>query len=199
MVDKALKDLVRINRWFGGHRVLRALLREHVKAGEKFSFLDVGAASGDMGRAVRQWYPEAWVVSLDRKTLHLNGAPEPRAAADALRLPIVPGGVDIVSCSLFLHHFNSGQAVELLRSFGAVARRAVLVIDLERHPMAYYFLPSTKWLFRWSDMVVHDGKISVEAAWKPHELKRLATEAGLPRARVRRHAPWFRLSLSASL
>jgi hypothetical protein len=199
IVEKTLKDLGRINRWLGGHRVLQTLLPEHVKPGEKFSLLDVGAASGDMGRAVRERYPEACVISLDRKALHLKRASQPRAAADGLRLPFAPGSVDIVFCSLFLHHFDSRQAVDLLRGFGTIARRAVLVIDLERHPIAYYFIPATKWFFRWSDLVVHDGMISVEAAWKLGELKRLALEAGLPRVRVRRHAPWFRLSLSASL
>ena len=198
-VEEALKDLERINHWFGGHQVLLSLLREHVKTGERFSFLDVGAASGDLGTVVRRWYPEACVVSLDRKALHLKRAEGPRVAADAFRLPFSPGSIDIVFCSLFLHHFSSPQAVELLRGFRAVARRALLVIDLERHPLAYYFIPCTRSLFRWSELVVHDGKISVEAAWKPAELRRLAREAGLPGARVRRHVPWFRLSLSAGI
>jgi SAM-dependent methyltransferase len=199
VVEATLKDLVRINQWFGGHQVLRTLLREQVEHGERFSFLDVGAASGDMGRAVRKWYPDAHVISLDRKALHLKSAPKPRLAADAFQLPFSPGSVDIVFCSLFLHHFNSRQAVELLCGFKAVAKRALLVIDLERHPLAYYFIPSTKWLLNWSELVVQDGMISVEAAWKPSELKRLAVEAGLSGARVRRHMPWFRLSLSAAL
>jgi ubiquinone/menaquinone biosynthesis C-methylase UbiE len=199
IVERMLADLDRINRWFGGHQILQTLLREQVKPGESFSFLDVGAASGDMGRAVLEKYPEARVISMDRKLLHLKRAPESRIAADALQLPVSPGSIDIVFCSLFLHHFNSREAVELMRGFKAVARRAVLVIDLERHPVPYYFLPSTRWLFEWSDPFVHDGKISVEAAWKPDELEYVARDAGLSGVRVRRHAPWFRLSLSASL
>jgi 2-polyprenyl-3-methyl-5-hydroxy-6-metoxy-1,4-benzoquinol methylase len=194
-----LKDLVRINRWFGGHRIIQSLLPEFVDGHAAFTVLDVGAASGDMGRAIRSAYPNARIISLDRKTLHLSAAAAPRVAADAFQLPFPSQGVDIVFCSLFLHHFDNSQAVALLRHFAGIARRAVIVIDLERHPLAYYFLPATRWLFRWGELVLNDGKISVEAAWKPAELQRLAQEAGLLRARVRRHLPWFRLSLTAAV
>jgi hypothetical protein len=198
LVLENLADLVRINRWFGGHRVVRSLLKGFVRENEAFSLLDVGAASGDMGSAIRSTYPRSRVISLDRKALHLARAAAPRLAADAFHLPVAPRSIDIVFCSLFLHHFDRSECVHLLRGFASAARRALIVIDLERHPFAYYFMPATKWLFRWGDLAVHDGKISVEAAWKIHELATLARDAGLARASIRRHLPWFRLSLTAA-
>ncbi|MFN3323155.1 MAG: methyltransferase domain-containing protein [Bryobacteraceae bacterium] len=192
-----LRDLVRINRWLGGHRVLGWMLRRFVHPGERFTVLDIGAASGDMGRSIRREYPGATVISLDRRTLHLEAADPPRLAADAFRLPFRPASVDFVFCSLFLHHFPDRQIVELLAAFHSIARRALLVIDLERHPIPYYFLPATAWLFRWGRLAVHDGQISVEAAFRPEELLGLARRAGLADVSVRRHRPWFRLSLMA--
>ncbi len=47
----SLRDLVRINRLFGGHRIARALFRGMEPPTAPFTILDVGAASGDMGRA----------------------------------------------------------------------------------------------------------------------------------------------------
>jgi hypothetical protein len=87
--------------------------------------------------------------------------------------------------------------VDLFRSFRCLARRAVLAIDLERGPLAYHFLPSSRWLFGWHDITISDGQISVAAALKKDELLALAMRAGLEGARVRVHRPWSRLSLVA--
>jgi SAM-dependent methyltransferase len=196
-VREILKDLARLNRYFGGYRVLRNILREFVGAGDSFSLLDVGAASGDSGAAIRRSFPRAAVVSLDRQFSHLGGAAQPKLAGDAFHLPFRPASFDFVFCSLFLHHFSNDEIVELLRSFGRVARRAVLAIDLDRGPFAFRFLPATTWLFGWNHIFVHDGKISVQAAFKKEELLGLARCAGLADARVAIHRPWARLSLVA--
>jgi phosphotransacetylase len=45
-------------------------------------------------------------------------------------------------------------------------------------------------LFQWHAITLHDGPISVDAAFTKAELQTLA-----PHARVESHVPWFRLSL----
>jgi SAM-dependent methyltransferase len=194
----SLADLTRINRQWGGHSTLRKLLRSVVDE-EPFSLLDIGAASGDMGNCVRAWYPQASVTSLDRLESHLANCTGPRIAGDAFGLPLRPKSFDYVFCSLFLHHFTNAEIVKLLRDFGEVARRAVLVIDLERNPIAYYFLPMTRWLFGWDPVTVNDGAISVEAAFKPQELEALAREAGLTPGIARVYRPAFRIALAAAV
>ncbi|MDX2152915.1 MAG: methyltransferase domain-containing protein [Bryobacteraceae bacterium] len=191
-----LDDLRKINRWFGGHRVVRSLVGEAAAGAQTFSLLDVGAASGDTAAVVKRRYPRASVVSADIRPLHLESAPHPKLAADAFALPFQPRTFDFVLCSLFLHHFDDDTIVSLLAAFAATARRAVLVSDLERHPLAYYFLPATRSILRWNELTVRDGAVSVQAGFRPLELERLARAAGL-HPRVRRHRPWFRLSLIA--
>jgi 2-polyprenyl-3-methyl-5-hydroxy-6-metoxy-1,4-benzoquinol methylase len=192
-----LQELVAINRYLGGHRILLDRLAEVVDSGEAFTFLDVGAASGDMTRAAQRRYPRLNAINLDCRALHLETSPGDRVVADAFHLPFADRSVDIVHCSLFLHHFPDGDVERLLRGMWRVARRALIVQDLERNPLAYYFIPATRWLFRWSDLVAHDGPISVEAAFKAGELAALAQAAGITGARVRRHRPAFRISLLA--
>jgi SAM-dependent methyltransferase len=189
-----LRDLARINRWFGGHRVVVRTLKTLIEPGQRFSILDVGAASGDMGRVIRHRFPGATVVSLDYRASHLRLGQGPRVAADAFQLPFLPKTFDFVLCSLFLHHFSDSQAAELIATLRHIARRALIVLDLERHPLPYYFLPATRHLLRWSPMTVHDGVISVAAAFRPQEIRALAQAAGGATAQVRRHLPWFRLS-----
>ena len=89
----------------------------------------------------------------------------------------------------------SSDVIELLRAFGALARRGVLAVDLERGPGAYYFIPASRWLFHWNRLTLHDGPASVEAGFKKHELESLARRAGFTTVSVRRHRPWARLSL----
>jgi len=193
----SLQDLVRINRRWGGHATLKRMLKDSVRPEEAFSFLDIGAASGDMGARVRQWYPGARVTSLDYVASHLAGAASPKIVGDAFHLPFRPTSFDFVFCSLFLHHFNGDEVVKLLRSFGEVARRAVLVIDLERHPVAYYFIAWSRPLFGWDPVTVHDGAISVEAAFLPRELEDLARRAGLLNPRAKAFKPAFRIAMAA--
>jgi SAM-dependent methyltransferase len=192
-----LADLVRINHNFGGHSTIRKILAEVVPNGDEFTLLDVGAASGDTARLLQGLYPRASVISLDHSLVNLEGAPPPKLIADAFALPVSPGSFDYVLCSLFLHHFNNEQVVGLLRSFYRVARRALLVCDLERHIVSYCFLPITKWFFGWERITLHDGPVSVRAGFRSKELLDLSKQAGLRHARVLVHRPAFRLSLIA--
>ena len=175
---RSLADIAWLNRWMGGHMVIRKMLSETVKPCEAFSLLDVGAASGDSGRGILKSFPGA-----------------PRVVGDAFALPFTDGGFDYVFSSLFLHHFSEAEAVTLLREFGRVAKRGVMVCDVERHWLALWFLPLTRWLFRWHWVTMHDGPVSVRSAFTAGELAGLGREAGLKDLAVRRHRPAFRLTM----
>jgi len=148
-----------------------------------------------MGTCIRSRFRNATVVSLDHRSLHLRNAQRPRVVADAFELPFLPNAFDFVLCSSVLHHFPDPQVIELIAELRRVARRALIVLDLERHQLAYDFLPLTKNLFAWSALTVHDGPVSVAAGFRPTELAQLARAAGVNGAAVRRHWPWFRISL----
>ncbi len=191
-----LADLVRINRQFGGHSVLRKTLRQIAHLPPVPTFLDVGAASGDSGRVIRELFPRAAITSLDYNATNLEQAPCPKLIADAFHLPFAPASFDYVLCSLFLHHFQNAEVTELLRAFYAVAKRGLVVCDLERHILPYLFLPATRHLFRWNKITVHDGLKSVRAAFRAQELLRLAEAAGI-KASVLTYRPAFRLAMVA--
>lgn len=193
-----LADLRRINRWLGGHAVLRSRLRTWYKPTDAFRMLDIGAASGDIGNVVRAAFPNATVFSLDHQLRNLRHAAHPKLAADAFSLPLAAASFDVVACSLFLHHFTDADVVRLLKEMRRVSRAHLLAIDLQRNIVARNFLPATRWLFGWHDITLHDGPVSVEAAFHRSELQQLAEAAGLPGIEVRPHYPWFRLSLTAS-
>ncbi len=106
---------------------------------------------------------------------------------DALRDPL-PAGYDAIICSLFLHHLSTEQVGGLLREMGRKTR-LLIADDLVRcrhgHLAAWL---GTRVLSR-SPIVHTDGPRSVDAAFTPAELARLAEDAGLRRPRVERHYP----------
>ena len=191
-VAQALADLRRYNRWLGGRRVLLNLLATEGLG--RFSMLDVGAASGDLSEAVTRHFGGARVVLLDRNWGHLPGR---GVAALAEALPFPDGSFDFVSASLLLHHFRDPDVVRLLGEFGRVARRAVLINDLERHWLPLAFVWASAPVFARGRVTRSDAPASVRQAFRPEELHKLAQRAGFQHVTVRRHRPWFRLSLVA--
>jgi len=192
-----LADLVRINQRFGGHSVLREVLARVAKQSDEFTLLDVGAASGDSARLVREVYASASVTSLDNNATNLAAAPDPKAIADAFALPFGADSFDFVLASLFLHHFSDERVTELLGSLYRVARKALLICDLERRVLPYCFLPATKPFLGWNRITVHDGMVSVRAGFQAGELLALVRDAGIRNAEVETHRPAFRISVVA--
>jgi hypothetical protein len=136
-------------------------------------------------------------MNLDCNEVNLSGAPHPKILGDALRMPVRDHCVDFVSCSLFLHHFSDEQVIELLRTLYKIAKRAVLISDLERNFVSYCFLPMTGPFLGWRPITIHDGMISVRASFKAGELAELARRAGIDGVRVKTHRPAFRISMIA--
>ncbi|MBM3786275.1 MAG: class I SAM-dependent methyltransferase [Acidobacteria bacterium] len=189
-----LRDLAWINRWLGGNWVLARRLAKYLRRKPDALVLDAGAANGATVKWLQSRFPSARFVTLDASLQLLRQGAGARVAADVERWPIAPRSVDIVICSLFLHHLEDGAVCRALENFERSARMAVVAVDLQRHPVARGFLPATRWLLGWNRITLHDGPVSVDAAFTASELRRL-----VPRATVRTHFPWFRLSLEIDL
>ncbi len=199
-VARSLADLRRMNRWLGGRGVVAGLLRAESKRDGTvdFTLLDVGAGSGDATLAVARRFPRARVVLSDRKAEHLPRDGRHRLAAVAERLPFADGTFDYVCASLLIHQLPDADALAALREFGRVARRAVLISDLERHWLPRWFLRASAPVFARSYITRHDIEASFLQAFRPGELRDLARRAGFARVVVRRRAPWFRLAMVAA-
>jgi ubiquinone/menaquinone biosynthesis C-methylase UbiE len=209
-VARNLADLRRINRLLGGTRVvLKALAADIDRGGQRdISLLDVGTGSADIPATVLDWCKargvSAQVAALDlsERNLRIAGArlgisPEINLLrADALQLPFARRSFDYVTASLFLHHFRDDDVARLLADFARVARRAVIVNDLVRNLVPYYFMKITGPLLATSFLTRSDGPVSVLRGFTAEDFHRLAAAAGLRRFRVERVFP-YRLSLVA--
>jgi ubiquinone/menaquinone biosynthesis C-methylase UbiE len=212
--EGCIVGLQRVNRWLGDAKALRrSLLDEVQRSGvSRFSVLDVGAGSGELLRVIAGWArineKQGELVGLElnaRSASAISGVkggsrafPEINALrGDALCLPFADRAFDYAMCSLFTHHFKDEQVVEILRELGRVTRQRIFVIDLHRHPLAYYFYSTVGHLFLRNRLIREDGALSILRSFKPDELFRLAQSAGLEGAQVERHFP-YRLVLASS-
>ncbi len=209
--EGCIAELRRVNQWLGDARALRhTLFREIEKnAVQSFSLLDVGAGSGELLRVTAGWtrktkrrVREVGLELNERATRAIIGESEEfkeiRAVrGDALHLPFADKQFDYVICSLFTHHFVERQIIEILREMSRVARRKLFVIDLNRHPVAYFFYTTIGKLFLHNRLIREDGALSILRGFKSKELLSLAEFAGLENVSVTSHFP-YRLVLTAT-
>lgn len=209
-LGRALDDIAAVNRWLGGRRALLRHLQELLPRDGRATILDAGTGSGDLPRAILDWAErhgrDVHIIAADLHGRTLEIARE-RAGdlerlvfeqADATRLPHPDGAVDIALLSMTLHHLEREDQITALFELARVARRGVLVGELERSWPAYLgarALAATVW--RTSPITRHDGPLSIRRAFTPAELLELAAEAGLHDVTVHRH-PFFRLVLRSS-
>ncbi len=209
--EGCIVELQRVNQWLGDAKALRSSLLNEIErsSASTFSVLDVGAGSGELLRVIAEWARnnnrQGKLVGLELNARSAGAILEESPAfseitalrGNALQLPFADGAFDYAMCSLFTHHFKDQQVVAILRELSRVASRRILVIDLHRHPLAYYFYTTVGRLFLHNRLIREDGALSILRGFKSAELQQLAREAGLTDARVQRRFP-YRLVLEGS-
>lgn len=208
----SLAQVGAVDRWLGGERAVRRHLADLAPPTPSLlTLLDVGTGDGGVAARHARWLErKGHRVCLIGVDLHpeilaraavLHGHRAPRTGpsflvrADGLRLPLGDGSVDVALATLTLHHFHADAAVALVAEMRRVARRGVLVSDLERSRLHYLgarFLAATVW--RRNPITAHDGPLSVLRSFTATELETVGRRAGFQRVRVERH-PLYRLVL----
>lgn len=186
-----LDDLAAINRWSGGNRLLHAALHRLIEqsSGRWLSLLDVGGGDGSGLAGVVWWAARRRLQSrgilLDRSEPILQLARRRRQPpfwllqGDACRLPLADNSVDVVMCSLVLHHFAPAPARRLLREMARVARHGIVVDDLLRSHVGLFGAWAMTRLLTSNRLTRHDAPLSVRRAYRSTELATLLDAAML--------------------
>jgi len=205
-----LERIEQVNRHLGGLRSMRASLADLVGPGTILSVIDVGCGSGDVARALAALCERTGcavqIVAVDRhgQILGLARSRTPVATgidfvhADGLTLPFRDDSFDVAMMSLALHHFEGEARARMLRELARVARRRVIINDLERcwpNYLGARLLALTLWMT--NPLARHDGPVSVLRSFTASELRRELSLAGLTDVTVVRHF-FYRLVASGS-
>jgi len=205
-VAESLRNIARANRWFGGAAAVRFGLSRTlngVRPGSSLSLLDLGTGLGDLPDVAVRWGAARGVrivpvgLELNRVAARLARAGGlPMAVACAGAPPVRDKSVDLVLVSQLAHHLTSDSVVHLLRTSDRLARRAVIVADLRRGPLAAPAFWCGARFLSFDPVTVADGITSIRRGFSRRELQALMARAGVvgrvdQRPGFRLVATWF--------
>ncbi len=199
-----LREIRFINQRLGDRSALeRTLLAEITRLDLKeFSVLDVGAGTGELlgviAEFARKGMRKARLVGLDLNTLSVKEIAAESfkydeispVQSDALNLPFADNSFDYAICSLFTHHLTDEQIPIVLKEMSRVARRGIVVIDLERNPAAWVLYQLFCLAYRISPLVRQDGSVSIRKGFTCAEMSKFGKTAGLEHVSIQETAPY---------
>ena len=209
LLEDDLRNLRIINRYLGNYRSVLQGVKRVVKEQKlrRFSLLDVGTGSGDIPVRVAAWARRnnlaAELIALEPEPVTLRAAvgqtrdyPEiALVQGDGRALPFAARSFDFVLSSQMLHHFSEEDIIHLLRGWSHVARRAIIVSDLIRHPVAYYGIGLLTKVFTRNVMTRTDAPLSVARAFTLKQWRDLFERAGIGRFRTFPKFPFRQMTL----
>jgi len=208
-VRDELQALETANRRFGGYQLVLHYVARLVRNARLTSLtvLDLGTGLADIPRALVAWGQKRGVqvavtaVDVNEKVLDLAR----QACRDwpdisieyqnILRLTYAANSFDLVMSSMALHHFETADAIALLRRMQEIARSGYIVNDLRRNWLTIWFTEALARTVIRKEILKHDAAYSSRAAFTVDELNIMAQEAGLQRYRIHRHHLIFRMVL----
>ena len=181
-VAASLRDLQRVNRWFGGVSTTTAMIERvaHTNGRVHLSLLEVASGSGYVPKKAQSHLRSKGinlsVTILDRVRSHLENS-VPAVVADALALPFPDDSFDLVSSNLFAHHLSREDVARFIQDALRVCRVAVLINDLIRHPLHLALVYAGFPLYR-GRLTRHDAPASVRQAYTIEEMREMLRKAG---------------------
>jgi SAM-dependent methyltransferase len=192
-----LKNLEKLNQFFGSYALIRFFLRRWLSKGKSVKLLDLCTGSGDIPRFVVDWCRSndvpIQITAVDQHPATLELAMRRSRAypeitfAGANVLDFIPSApVDLVFCSLALHHFSDEEAIVLIRQTGVMTSGNILFSDLERSDLGIAGIYALTALIFREPMTRFDGRLSMRRAFSFREMEKLARAAGWRRFGHRR-------------
>ena len=180
-IDRALHELKIINKYLGGISTTKSALKYFVESkNEDLKILDIGSGSSDNLTAAKNKYPNLKIFSIDKNLRALSSSKNnlKKINSDAFNLPVKNNVCDIVHAALFLHHFTFEELQKLLIEFLRIARKGIIINDLQRSYLALLGIKILTFLFSKSEMVKNDAPLSVKRGFTKQEMLKLLSDVG---------------------
>lgn len=192
LFHKNLGELDILNRYLGGHSISLEGIKQLIVDRQKvYHIVDLGCGSGDVLKYIARW------ARSNQFKVKLTGVDK---NSDAIKYlinacsdyPEINGlvsdykdylktdpKIDIVHCSLFCHHFDNHELLELFGYLKSYSRYGFVINDLQRSSIAYYSVWLLTRLLNGTVLSKHDGPISVLRAFTKDDLEKLLHKADL--------------------
>lgn len=200
-LEQTLRELKTINHWLGGNHVTTNGLAKIMKLKPQSSYCiaDIGCGGGDMIRIMNLW------AKVKKKQVNFAGIDANRNIIELakVRLSDVTNvhwqvqnvfepefskeKVDIITCTLFTHHFTDAELIKLIQAFRQKATLGLVINDLHRHWFAFHSIRILTKLFSKSPMVQNDAALSVLRGFRKSDLEGILAKAGVKTYQI----SWF--------
>lgn len=197
-LDQALRELRIINKRLGGNSVTTNGIQQLMQHDQKtYTVMDVGCGGGDMLEVIDKWAVKNGksinLVGVDANPNIIQQAKKKFAANPRINFvtqnifdpAFLEHPVDIITCTLFTHHFTDEELQKIFINFSAKARLGIVINDLHRHPVAYYSIVALTKYFSKSSMVKNDGPLSVLRGFSRKDWNRILRSAKIKNYRIR--------------
>lgn len=184
---QTLDQLAVVNRYLGGGQAWRGLQQVLRQADRSRTYVlaDLGCGGGESLRQMARWARQAgyslelWgfdanphVVAYAREKS--TAYPEIRyAVADIFSPEFQQRQFDLMTCSLFLHHFSEEELRSLLPRLADMAPQGLIISDLQRHWLPWVLFGLVTKLLGASHMIRYDGMLSIRRAFTRRDLQDL--------------------------
>lgn len=192
LLHENLGELDLLNRYLGGHAISMQGIRHLMSDRQKvYHIVDLGCGSGAVLKYIASW------ARANQYRVKLTGVDKNPDAIQYLtvncsKFPEIVGlvrdyreyldedhQIDIVHCSLFCHHLNNRELLELFGYLKSNAREGFVINDLQRSCFAFYSVWLLTRLLNGTALSKHDGPISVRRAFTRDELVKLIQQSDL--------------------
>ena len=185
-LKRTLKDLDKVNKWLGGNKVtlngLDIILKSTCYA-QPVRVMDVGCGNGSLLIEVAEYGRRNGInmellgvdanqhaIKLARE--HTVNYPEISfEAIDIFSEEFKRKEIDIILCTLTLHHFRDREIEQILNIFSTRAQMGIVINDLHRTRVAYYLFKAFCAIFIDNDIAKRDGLTSILRSFKKENLE----------------------------
>ncbi len=189
---ECLKILFEVNKLMG-------FFNSTVKALKQFpidsSLVDIGCGGGLFLLHLSQSYPHMSLLGMDVSEAAIEQAQHELMRwktkntqfelQNQLALELPKNSVDIVLTTLVCHHIDDDDLVGFLQNAHQAARRAVIINDLHRHPIAYWFYKYTSPILFRNRLITHDGLVSIQRSFTRAELTCVLKKANITNYQIK--------------
>jgi ubiquinone/menaquinone biosynthesis C-methylase UbiE len=200
-----LEELALINKYLGGNQVTISGLRKIIpntnspipNPQSPITIADLGCGGGDMLMIMANWAKKqslnAQFIGIDANDFMINFAK--KRTHNYQNISYLHQNIfseefkqhqfDIVTMTLFCHHFDDESLIKILQQFRKQTRLGIVINDIHRHWFAYHSIAWITKLFLKSYLVKNDAKLSVWRAFRRKDLENIIQKAGYTNYSIR--------------
>ncbi len=189
--EECMKKLFSVNRLFGFFYSTRTLLRKYAK---NSAVVDVGCGSGLFLLNLSRYFPQMKMSGIDisEQAIQLANTLQKKTPSknvtfkrqELASLQSEHGNIDIVLATLVCHHLDHDDLAKFLSDAQSIAAKAVIINDLHRHPLAYYFYKIISPIFK-NKLITNDGLISICRGFTRKELQNILKHASITHYQIK--------------